>query len=497
MCALIAYSCSASLIGATDSFALAFCGPGSARSVGVSRSRKRLVGEPSARPNTAASRARTTAAACAMHLKHLFALLSTALAADDGGALTPPRGWRSWNQFNGAVTHDDIVRAIRGLTDRSRLVDGVPTSLADLGYGDVGIDDGWQQCGHYGPHSYRYHDAAGRPVVAPKFPSLLNLTRLAALLGLTMSWYANACGCVAAGQCCSDHCDSVECFLQDVDATLAYGFSGLKVDGCGAQRDIALWYGLLRQRRAAGAAPVLLEQCHDDDGLPQGNAPRRDEYGALWCPFHLYRVSGDAGPLYGALLSNLNATRALAARQLSLPGCWAYADMLEVGVTATPAICGATGRERCPPLSRTEARSHFGAWCVVSSPLVLSFDFTNSTLLDEVWPTVTNRDALAINEAWAGASGTLFAASAEVTTFTPCGFTRDSSCTWPLWWSWAKPLPATDARASLVAVLLMNNGDAPTTLGFAYRDVLLPPQLPDPSPSPNPHQVLATNASSL
>ena len=43
----------------------------------------------------------------------------------------------------------------------------------------------------------------------------------------------------------------------------------------------------------------------------------------------------------------------------------------------------------------------------------------------------------------------------------------------------------------------MNNGDAPTTLGFAYRDVLLPPQLPNPSPSPNPHQVLATNASSL
>ena len=109
-----------------------------------------------------------------MHLRHLFALLSTALAADDGGALTPPRGWRSWNQFNGAVTHDDIVRAIHGLTDRSRLVDGVPTSLADLGYGDVGIDDGWQQCGHYGPHSYRYHDAAGRPVVAnaawPRLP---------------------------------------------------------------------------------------------------------------------------------------------------------------------------------------------------------------------------------------------------------------------------------------------------------------------------------------
>ena len=111
-------------------------------------------------------------------------------AADDGLALTPPRGWRSWNQFNGAVTSEDIVRAIHGLTDRSRLVDGVPTSLADLGYADVGIDDGWMQCGHYGPYQYRYHDASGAPVVAPKFPSLLNLTRLAGSVGLTMSWYA-------------------------------------------------------------------------------------------------------------------------------------------------------------------------------------------------------------------------------------------------------------------------------------------------------------------
>ena len=59
--------------------------------------------------------------------------------------------------------------------------------------------------------------------------------------------------------------------MQDVNATLANGFSGLKVDGCGAQRDIALWYGLFNQslRRAAGASPMLLEQCHDDDGLPQ------------------------------------------------------------------------------------------------------------------------------------------------------------------------------------------------------------------------------------
>ena len=287
-------------------------------------------------------------------------LLATAtLSADDGLALTPPRAWRSWNQFNGAVTQADVGRALHGLADRSRLVDGKPTSLADLGYTDAGIDDGWQECGHYGPHQYRYHDEFGAPVVAEaRFPSLSNLTALASSLGLTASWYANACGCVGPPytNCCSDHCDSTECFVQDVNATLSYGFRGLKVDGCGAQRDIQLWYSLLETMRPPGAPPTLLENCHDDDGLPTGNAPHRDDYGELWCPFHLYRVSGDAGSLYGMILDNLNSTRQYAAQNLSVPGCWAYADMLEVGVTNTQLhICGPAQNETCAPLTVTES----------------------------------------------------------------------------------------------------------------------------------------------
>ena len=405
----------------------------------------------------------------------MLSLASATLAAEDGLALTPPRAWRSWNQFNGAVTQADVERALHGLADRSRLVDGKPTSLADLGYTDAGIDDGWQECGHYGPHQYRYHDADGAPVVAEaRFPSLSNLTALASSLGLTASWYANACGCVGPPytNCCSDHCDSTECFVQDVNATLNYGFRGLKVDGCGAQRDIQLWYSLLETMRPPGAPPTLLENCHDDDGLPTGNAPHRDDYGELWCPFHLYRVSGDAGSLYGMILGNLNSTRQYAAQNLSVPGCWAYADMLEVGVTNTQLhICGPAQNETCAPLTVTESRTHFGAWAIVSSPLVLSFDFANSTNLDLHWPTVTNRDALAVNAAFAGFSGGLFFESDDETEFSPCGFRAGLTCSWPRLMSWYKPLGGDDSRGSTMAVLLMNNGDGPTTLSFAYADV--------------------------
>ena len=163
-----------------------------------------------------------------MHVRPLFALLATSLAADDGGALTPPRGWRSWNQFNGAVTQEDIVRAIRGLTDRSRLVDGVPTSLSDLGYGDVGIDDGWQKCDS-GPGGVGFHDAKGYPIVdTDKFPNMKAMTAKARSLGLAAGWYGNNCACKETRPECAFGMTSSEsdmCFVGDVNATLDFGFS--------------------------------------------------------------------------------------------------------------------------------------------------------------------------------------------------------------------------------------------------------------------------------
>ena len=39
-----------------------------------------------------------------------------------------------------------------------------------------------------------------------------------------------------------------------------------------------------------------------------------------------------------------------------------------------------------PMMNFTEARSQFGGECILSSPLILSFDPTNSSAIDEVWP---------------------------------------------------------------------------------------------------------------
>ena len=73
---------------------------------------------------------------------------------------------------------------------RTLSVNGVPTSLADLGYTDVGLDDAWQRF-NSGPGGVGYHDRDGRPIV--------NLTRFPSLKGLAA--YAHARNLTAGCKC--------------------------------------------------------------------------------------------------------------------------------------------------------------------------------------------------------------------------------------------------------------------------------------------------------
>jgi len=57
------------------------------------------------------------------------------------------------------------------------------------------------------------------------------------------------------------------------------------------------------------------------------------------------------------------------------------------------------------PLNFTESRSHFGAWCIVSAPLIIGMDITSKAKLDEMWPILANKEAIEINQLWAGHPG--------------------------------------------------------------------------------------------
>ena len=76
-----------------------------------------------------------------------------------------------------------------GIVSRARTVNGVPTSLLDLGYSDVGLDDNWQQCGSYTPSGYTYHTDDGSSVINyDLFPDFKKMTDFAHDLNLTAGY---------------------------------------------------------------------------------------------------------------------------------------------------------------------------------------------------------------------------------------------------------------------------------------------------------------------
>ena len=114
---------------------------------------------------------------------------------------------------------------------------------------------------------------------------------------------------------------------------------------------------------------LLRSLAHSDQGHPERRAD-----GSVACPMHLFRTSKDIRPTYGAIITNLLTADQFNRGGLTGPGCWAYPDMLEVGVTHdTPP--GAMhhcrkGAVECK-LNATESQTHFSAWAINSAPLIL------------------------------------------------------------------------------------------------------------------------------
>ena len=162
-------------------------------------------------------------------------------------------------------------------------------------------------------------------------------------------------------------------YAGDIAALHALGFDAGKFDNCGAMKNLTKYAELM----VATGKNYTVENCHwghcwDQDGDPDASGcPTED-----WCPFNLYRTSGDVAKAPGSWLHNLQTTskfRDLKA-PLSVPHCWAYPDMLEVGMVEEPL--------NSPELLWN--RAHFGGWAVSSSPLVLGADLSDAGLMAKI-----------------------------------------------------------------------------------------------------------------
>jgi len=388
----------------------------------------------------------------------LFLVPVITAANDNGLAKLPPMGWRSWNLYGAKVNQTLIEGIMDGMVKRVRAVDGKPTSLCDLGYCDVGLDDNWQDC-NAGTGGNHYHDSDGNPVVNLKrFPDMKNMTDYAHSLGLKAGWYGNNC-------ICSDHAaKDRKYYVGDVKAYRRFGFDSWKLDGCGVQTDMQLWDDIIK---SDGGKPVMVENCHWGSVVPF-------EPNATWCPWNFYRTSGDVRASYSSVVGNLNTVAKFSSRNLSYPGCWAYPDMLEVGCQHGPGGAGDPG------LSMAETRSHFASWVIVSSPLTLSHDVNNDTVMDQIWPVIANKEAIAVSQTYAGFSGGSFKSSDHTVSLgdhnhaaIKKGMTESEiralgPTVTPSHQYFYKPLDYTGTK---MAILLMNHGNQAADLTLDFADV--------------------------
>jgi len=392
----------------------------------------------------------------------LLLVTGCAWANENGLAKTPPMGWRSWNLYGANVNQKLIEGIMDGMVKKSREVDGKPTSLCDLGYCDVGLDDNWQDC-KAGTGGNHYHDSDGKPIVnLDKFADMKAMTDHAHGLGLTSGFYGNNC-------ICSDQHTSDKKFYQgDVTALRTFGFDSYKLDGCGTQTDMQLWDDVVKATPAqSGRDAIMVENCHWGSKVPY--EPNR-----TWCPWNFYRTSGDVRARFSSVIGNLNTVTKFSSRNLSYPGCWAYPDMLEVGCQHGPGGAGDPG------LSIAESRTHFGGWVIVSSPLTLSHDVNNDTISDMIWPIISNKEVLAVSQTYAGFSGGPFKTSNEMVQLdTVSPHLMEKSMTEaekkatgphlaPAFQYLYKPL---DHDGTKTAVLLINSADTATDLTFNFADV--------------------------
>ena len=94
--------------------------------------------------------------------------------------------------------------------------------------------------------------------------------------------------------------------------------SGVKIDGCGKQRNQTLYAELMRE----SGTNYTIENCHwgDCTASDDSSCPTTE-----WCPFNWYRSSGDINAGATSWLRNLQSTIKFQDYEtpLSVPGCWA------------------------------------------------------------------------------------------------------------------------------------------------------------------------------
>ena len=278
----------------------------------------------------------------------------------------PTMGWSSWNTFALNISDSIIMNQADVMAN---------TPLKDAGYKYINIDDGY-----FGGRDPK----TGQLLIHPqRFPQgLKGVVDHIHALGLKAGIYsdagANTCGNYYGGDEIAHEVglyrhDQQDCdfFFKELD------FDFIKVDYCGADAPQNRQRYCLDPRERYTAINEAMQKT-GKKGLRLNVC--RWNYPGTWVHdvATSWRMSGDINCSWRSVRDIIDQSLYLSA--YCYGGRYNDMDMLEVGRTLSP----------------EEDRTHFGMWCIMSSPLLIGCDM--STLTPEAMDLLCNKELIALNQ---------------------------------------------------------------------------------------------------
>ena len=294
--------------------------------------------------------------------------------------IRPLMGWSSWNTFGVDISEDIILDTARAMATNG---------LKAAGYTYVNIDDGFFW-GHGEDGVLRFHPERFPNGMKPVVDGIHALGLRA---GIYSDAGADTCGSMWGGSGSGGkdrggiggglygH-DAADCKLHFNDL----GFDFIKVDYCGGKRlkldERARYTEIANAIKATGRTDVRLNIC-------------RWAFPGAWAAdiAESWRTTKD-------IRANWKSVKDLIAENLYLsayakPGHYNDMDMLEVGQLAGR-MKTVFGKHGDTGLTEDEETTHFGMWCMLSSPLLIGCDVRD--IPEGTMKLITNPYLLAVNQ---------------------------------------------------------------------------------------------------
>ena len=300
--------------------------------------------------------------------------------------IRPLMGWSSWNTFGVKISEEIILETARAIATNG---------LKDAGYIYVNIDDGFFW-GHGEDGILKFHPERFPNGMKPVVDGIHALGLKA---GIYSDAGADTCGSMwdapdgtkekgGLGGGLYGH-DAADCKLHFIDL----GFDFIKVDYCGGLRlkldEKVRYTEIANAIKATGRTDVRLNIC-------------RWAFPGTWAAdiAESWRTTGDIRANWGEVKKIINENLYLSA--YSKPGHYNDMDMLEVGqlVGQMKSVFGKHGDTGITP---DEETTHFGMWCMLSSPLLIGCDVRSIPASSKAL--ITNPYLLAMNQNDLGLQG--------------------------------------------------------------------------------------------